>query len=153
VEGLTAEELGWQQAAEEELRHRGENADTIPPAEASHLVGAPGSLASWAEAPTRRRQSSLACAFPSGHSAGSLAMSLAFLTVVPRSWLGPTAVIGVVFTLLVSFGVLVLNYHYPSDVLGGWLLGGAGGSRCSRCSKGGVNRVASAGAVVASASA
>lgn len=61
-------------------------------------------------------------AFPSGHSAGSLAWSLAFLTVAPRSWLRPTVVIGVVFTLYISFGVLVLNYHYPSDVLAGWLL-------------------------------
>jgi membrane-associated phospholipid phosphatase len=61
-------------------------------------------------------------AFPSGHSAGSLAWSLAFLSVVPISWRRPTAIVGVVFTLYISFGVLVLNYHYPSDVLGGWLL-------------------------------
>jgi len=60
--------------------------------------------------------------FPSGHSAGSLAMSLAFLTVVPLSWRTPTAVAGLVFTLYVSLGVLVLRYHYPSDVLAGWLL-------------------------------
>lgn len=61
-------------------------------------------------------------AFPSGHSAGSLAMSLAFLTVVPPSWRRLTAVVGLVFTLYISIGVLVLNYHYPSDVLAGWLL-------------------------------
>lgn len=61
-------------------------------------------------------------AFPSGHAAGSLAFSLAFLTVVPPSWRRPTAVAGIVFTLYISFGVLVLNYHYPSDVLAGWLL-------------------------------
>jgi membrane-associated phospholipid phosphatase len=61
-------------------------------------------------------------AFPSGHSAGSLAMSLALLTVVPPTWRRPTAVVGVAFTLYISFGVLVLNYHYPSDILAGWLL-------------------------------
>jgi membrane-associated phospholipid phosphatase len=61
-------------------------------------------------------------AFPSGHSAGSLAMSLAFLTVVPVSWRRPTAAAGIVFTLFISLGVLILNYHYPSDVLAGWLL-------------------------------
>lgn len=61
-------------------------------------------------------------AFPSGHSAGSLAMSLAFLAVVPTSWRRPTAVVGFIFTLYISLGVLVLNYHYPSDVLAGWLL-------------------------------
>lgn len=61
-------------------------------------------------------------AFPSGHSAGSLAWSLAFLSVVPISWRRPTAIAGLAFTLYISFGVLALNYHYPSDVLGGWLL-------------------------------
>src|SRR5260221_5701316 len=58
---------------------------------------------------------------PSGHSAGSLAWSLAFLSVVPISWRWPTAIAGVV-TPYISLGVLVLNYHYPSDVLRGWLL-------------------------------
>jgi undecaprenyl-diphosphatase len=61
-------------------------------------------------------------AFPSGHSAGSLAMALAFLTVVPIRWQRPTAIAGAVFTLYISLGVLLLNYHYPSDVLAGWLL-------------------------------
>jgi undecaprenyl-diphosphatase len=61
-------------------------------------------------------------AFPSGHAAGSLAFSLAFLTVVPTSWQRRTAIAGIVFTLYISFGVLVLNYHYPSDVIAGWLL-------------------------------
>ncbi len=61
-------------------------------------------------------------AFPSGHSAGSLAFSLAFLSVVPPSWQRPTAAAGVAFTLYSSLGVLVLNFHYPSDVLAGWLL-------------------------------
>lgn len=61
-------------------------------------------------------------AFPSGHSAGSLAISLAFLAVVPSAWRRPTAIAGIVFTLYISLGVLILNYHYPSDVLAGWLL-------------------------------
>jgi undecaprenyl-diphosphatase len=61
-------------------------------------------------------------AFPSGHSAGALAMSLAFLTVVPPAWQRPTAAVGAVFTLFISLGVLLLSYHYPSDVLAGWLL-------------------------------
>lgn len=61
-------------------------------------------------------------AFPSGHSAGSLAWSLAFFSVVPISWRRPTAIVGVVFTLYISIGVLVLNYHYPGDVIAGWLL-------------------------------
>ena len=61
-------------------------------------------------------------AFPSGHAAGSLAMSLAFLMVVPTSWRRSTAAAGVGFTIYISLGVLVLNVHYPSDVVAGWLL-------------------------------
>lgn len=61
-------------------------------------------------------------AFPSGHAAGSLSFSLAFLTVVPIRWQRPTAVAGLAFTLYISAGVLLLNYHYPSDILAGWLL-------------------------------
>ena len=64
----------------------------------------------------------VASAFPSGHAAGALAISLAFLFVVPSPWRRPAAVIGLAFTLAVSLGLLVLNYHYPSDILGGWLL-------------------------------
>jgi membrane-associated phospholipid phosphatase len=60
--------------------------------------------------------------YPSGHSAGALAISLAFLTVVPPSWRRPTAAVGVLYTLAVSFSLPVINYHFPSDVLGGWFL-------------------------------
>jgi membrane-associated phospholipid phosphatase len=64
----------------------------------------------------------VAKAFPSGSSAGALAIALAFLLVVPRPWRPATAAIGTAFTLAVSAGLLVLDYHYPSDVLGGWLV-------------------------------
>lgn len=60
--------------------------------------------------------------FPSGHAAGALAIALAFLFVVPRSWRPPIAVIGIGLALAVSASVIVLNLHYPSDVLGGWLV-------------------------------
>lgn len=32
------------------------------------------------------------------------------------------AAAGIVFTLYISLGVLLLNYHYPGDVPAGWLL-------------------------------
>ncbi len=60
--------------------------------------------------------------YPSGHSAGALAISLAFLTVVPPTWRRPTVAVGALYTLAVSLGLPIINYHYPSDVLGGWLL-------------------------------
>lgn len=46
----------------------------------------------------------VAKAFPSGNSAGALAITLA------------------ISTLAVSVGLLSLDYHYPSDILGGWLV-------------------------------
>jgi undecaprenyl-diphosphatase len=64
----------------------------------------------------------VAKAFPSGSTAGALSIALAFLFVVPRSWRRATGALGLVFTLAVSLAVLILNYHYPSDVLGGWLV-------------------------------
>jgi membrane-associated phospholipid phosphatase len=64
----------------------------------------------------------ISTAFPSGHSAGALAIALAFLFVVPSTWRRSTAALGTIFTLAVSLGLLVLNYHYPSDILGGWLV-------------------------------
>lgn len=64
----------------------------------------------------------VAKSFPSGNSAGALAIALAFLFVVPRPWRRATSAIGAVFTLVVSAGLPVLDYHYPSDVLGGWLI-------------------------------
>jgi undecaprenyl-diphosphatase len=64
----------------------------------------------------------VANAYPSGHAAGALAISLAYLFVVPSSWRRATAAAGLAFTLVISLGLLVLNYHYPGDILGGWLV-------------------------------
>ncbi len=63
-----------------------------------------------------------ATSFPSGNSAGALSILLAFLFVVPHRWRHQTAFIGIGLTLAISVGLLALNYHYPSDVLGGWLV-------------------------------
>ena len=60
--------------------------------------------------------------FPSGHSAGALAIALAFAFVAPRSWRPVIAVVGIGLVLAVSASLIMLNLHYPSDVLGGWLV-------------------------------
>jgi membrane-associated phospholipid phosphatase len=61
-------------------------------------------------------------AFPSGHATATMAMALACLLVVPRAWRVPVAIVGGVATASVGCAVVVLHRHYPSDVLGGWLL-------------------------------
>lgn len=65
--------------------------------------------------------------FPSGHSLGSAVtygvLALVFLPVVPVRF--RRAVIIAAVTLVVAVGVcrVALGVHFPSDVLGGWLLG------------------------------
>jgi membrane-associated phospholipid phosphatase len=63
--------------------------------------------------------------FPSGHATAALSIALAFVLAVPSPWRSLTALAGAVFTVAVSCSVLVLNRHFPSDVLGGWLVAGA----------------------------
>ncbi len=65
--------------------------------------------------------------FPSGHSTAAMAMALAFVLVVPRSWRPAAAAIGACFAAAVGGSVVVLHHHYPSDVAGGWLVAGSWG--------------------------
>lgn len=65
--------------------------------------------------------------FPSGHALGVMVGVLALLTVVlpvirrpMRSWL---VALGAATVILIGLGRVVLNVHYPSDVLAGWALG------------------------------
>jgi membrane-associated phospholipid phosphatase len=66
-------------------------------------------------------------AFPSGHSTAAMTISLAVLMIVPRAYRPLTAALGIVFTLAVSFSILILAWHFPSDVVGGYLVATAWG--------------------------
>jgi len=65
--------------------------------------------------------------FPSGHALDSTVfygvMLLVFLPIIPRRLRKPA--IGLVIALLAAIGFsrVALGVHYPSDVIGGWLLG------------------------------
>jgi membrane-associated phospholipid phosphatase len=61
--------------------------------------------------------------FPSGHATAVMSMALAFLLVVPRSWRPGTMVVGAGAVVAVGCSVVILHRHYPSDVIGGWLVG------------------------------
>jgi membrane-associated phospholipid phosphatase len=61
-------------------------------------------------------------AFPSGHTTAAMALAFAAVLVAPRAYRPIVAVVGAVFALAVSVSILVLNWHWPSDVIGGQLL-------------------------------
>ena len=63
-----------------------------------------------------------AVSFPSGHATASMSLALcAVLVVWPR--LRPyVAAAGAAFAIAVGYSVLTLGWHYPSDVLGGYLV-------------------------------
>jgi membrane-associated phospholipid phosphatase len=63
-----------------------------------------------------------AASFPSGHATAAMAMAVAWLLVVPPRWRATTAVAGAVLVFGVSFSVLVLTWHFPSDALAGILV-------------------------------
>ncbi|MEU8827762.1 phosphatase PAP2 family protein [Streptomyces sp. NPDC048636] len=69
-------------------------------------------------------------AFPSGHAltaavACGLVVWVMALHGARTRWLAPVAVAGAVSVFGVGFTRLYLGVHWPSDVLGGWLLGAA----------------------------
>jgi membrane-associated phospholipid phosphatase len=63
-----------------------------------------------------------AASFPSGHATSTMSMAVAALIVVPPHWRALTAAAGAALVFAVSFSVLVLAWHFPSDVLGGILV-------------------------------
>ena len=66
-------------------------------------------------------------AYPSGHATAAMTISLAVLIIVPRAYRPLVAVVGTVFSLAVSFSILILQWHFPSDIVGGFLVATAWG--------------------------
>ena len=65
--------------------------------------------------------------FPSGHTTAAAAIALAFAFVVPRGLRPLVAVLGTCLVVAMGCSVLVLAWHYPTDVVGGVLVAGAWG--------------------------
>ena len=61
-------------------------------------------------------------AFPSGHATASMALAFAAVLVAPPARRPLVAVIGALFALGVSESVMLLGWHFPSDVVGGFLV-------------------------------
>ena len=61
--------------------------------------------------------------FPSGHATHSMAIVIALLVLLRlSSWHKTALLLGLLFALLVALSRMYLGYHYPSDILAGWML-------------------------------
>src|SRR4051812_43897115 len=61
-------------------------------------------------------------AYPSGHATAAMSLALAAVLVTPRAGRPLVAAITGAGVLAVSIALIVLNWHFPSDVVGGQLL-------------------------------
>ncbi|HEX3511944.1 MAG TPA: phosphatase PAP2 family protein, partial [Solirubrobacteraceae bacterium] len=62
--------------------------------------------------------------WPSGNATAATVLVLCALLVTPaRRWRAAVAVVGAMFALAVGVFLVVLAWHMPSDVVGGYLLG------------------------------
>lgn len=60
--------------------------------------------------------------FPSGHATVAMSATLALLLVLPPSWRAIGAVLTAGYSAAIGIGLVMLGWHYPSDVLGGFLV-------------------------------
>jgi membrane-associated phospholipid phosphatase len=60
--------------------------------------------------------------WPSGHSTAAMSLALCFVLVVGPRLRPLAAFIGAVYAIAVGYSLVVLGFHLPSDVLGGFLV-------------------------------
>ena len=61
-------------------------------------------------------------AFPSGHATSAMSIALAAVLVAPARVRVVVASVAAAYVIAVATSLLVISWHYPSDVLGGLLL-------------------------------
>jgi membrane-associated phospholipid phosphatase len=61
-------------------------------------------------------------AFPSGHATAAMSLGLAAVLISPTRWRAIVASAATVYVIAVCTSILVLSWHFPSDVLGGLLV-------------------------------
>jgi membrane-associated phospholipid phosphatase len=63
-----------------------------------------------------------AASWPSGHATAAMALAMCAVMVAPPRLRPTVAALGGGFAVAVSYSVLMLGWHFPSDVLGGFLV-------------------------------
>jgi membrane-associated phospholipid phosphatase len=62
--------------------------------------------------------------WPSGHATAAMSLALCAIIAAPARWRPAVAASMAAFAIAVSYSFLELGWHYPSDVLGGFLIAG-----------------------------
>lgn len=62
--------------------------------------------------------------WPSGHATAAMSLALCMVLAVPSRLRPVTAAAGAIFAVAVSYSFLALEWHYPTDVFGGFLVAG-----------------------------
>jgi membrane-associated phospholipid phosphatase len=65
-----------------------------------------------------------AVSWPSGHATAAMSLALCLVLASPARLRPAVAALGAAFAVAVSYSFLALQWHYPSDVLGGFLVAG-----------------------------
>lgn len=65
-----------------------------------------------------------AASWPSGHATAAMTLALCAVIAAPAALRPLAAFAGGAFAIAVSYAILVLGWHFPSDVLGGYLVAG-----------------------------
>jgi membrane-associated phospholipid phosphatase len=68
---------------------------------------------------------SISSAFPSGHATAAMSLALVAVIVAPRRWRGWVSLAAAAYAATIGVGLVVRVAHYPSDVVGGFLVAGA----------------------------
>jgi membrane-associated phospholipid phosphatase len=64
-----------------------------------------------------------AASWPSGHASAATALAMSAVLVAPQRLRLTVALLGATFAAAVGFSLLLLAWHLPSDVVGGYLVG------------------------------